>query len=1123
MVISSLLRIHPRFMRSVHLERDFKDPNSSLGYILTPVAQQALERITTGFRANSTQRAWRIAGDYGSGKTDFALVLARIAEASKDQLPKDLRRFAGASTFGAALATGDNEPLGVTVLRALGVKWDGRRSRPDTEEVLQAVRDCVAIARRHHHAGLLLILDELGKNLEFAARNPEFEDVFLLQRLAEEAARSGDKAFVIVATLHQGVAAYATRLDSAAKREWDKVAGRFEEIVYAQPIEQVAALVAATLNVDADRIPAAQRTESSAAMTASLKTGIYGSSAPVSLENLGPKIFPLHPTTLPVLVRTMRQFGQNERSLFSFVSSAEPMALQQHASQSVESAGHYRIHHLFDYVRLNLLPTITTGNSHTHWGVIEAVLASTHVDTAEEEAVLKTVAMLSLLDAPDLPATEEIISASVGGAKKAVDDAIKSLRARAVIYERGTVKGLCLWPHTSVNLDELFAKAVEATSGSGDGIKRFCDHVRSEHLVPRAFYARTGTLRYAEVKLIPASGLNDLLANQPQLNGEGADLNLRVIVPADRAQQRIAKQTLHERKSGLAKGLFVAVAEPPDPAVAALSDLEAWEWVMRNTPHLSGDRFAREELSRQINQARRNLRIRIGGLDNLAIPTGKSIEWFYNGTSSPKELATGRDLLTFLGDRCRRIYSEAPKVLNELINRRSPSSAAVGARTKLAEAMATASDKAHLGMDDTKRPAEMALYLSILKEGGFHVETKSGWMFRIPTPDSDRCNLLPSLALITDTLKAKGIDALVPVPEVLRALSLPPFGVREGLQPFILAIYLATHHQRVALYEDGTYLHEVGGDVFLRITKEPEFFSLQYCELSGVRADVFSKLLRLLSIDARDATKTDLIDLVRPLAVFIGREVPEYCRKTNNLPAAAVAVRRALLDGREPVKLVFTTLPEACGLPPIGGDGLKTPDELAARLRTALHEIRTAYPKLIERLRNAICAAFDVEAKTSAARRTIADRAAQLAAAVTEPALKAFALRLADTALDDRAWVESVANLLARKSPERWLDNDETEFHHQLEIAAGRFKRTEMTFIGTTMKLNGHACRIAITKSDGSEVGDLVDWNGMDESRIAPVETEIQQILSKHGRHGLAAAMRAIWTELNAVEKSKKP
>lgn len=1122
MQISTLLRIHPRFMRSVHLERDIEDPSSSLGYLLTPLAQQALERITTGFRANSTQRAWRVTGDYGSGKTDLGLVLARVARGSKGELPRQLRHFVGRVTFLPAMATGDNEPLGVTVLRALGVEWGRRRDRPTTDDVLRVIQQGVTKARRQRHSGLLLVLDELGKNLEHAARRPESDDVFLLQRLAEEATRSGDRPFVIVAMLHQGVSAYATGLDSTAKREWDKIAGRFEEIVYAQPIEQVAVMVAATLNVDTNRLPDTIRKESSVAMTTALESGMYGPSAPASLAGLGSKIFPLHPTTLPVLVRTMRRLGQNERSLFSFVSSAEPMALQQHAAKTAESAGHYRIHHLFDYVQLNLLLTISAGNSSTHWGVIEAVLASTPVETPEEGAVLKTVAMLSLLDAPDIPATEEIVRAAVGGSSESVDDAIKKLRACGAIYERGTVKGLCLWPHTSVNLDELFAKAVEATSDSGDGIGRFCGHVHSASLVPRTYYARTGTLRYAEVKLIPATGLNDLLANQPQLDGEGADLNLRVILPADQAQQRIARQTLHERRTSIAKGMFVAVVDPPGRAVTALADLIAWEWVTRNTPQLSGDRYAREEVSRQINQAKQDLRIRLSGLDNLAIPNGKHTEWFHNGATSPSKLATGRELLTFLGDRCREIYSATPLVLNELINRRSPSSAAVAARTKLADAMATASDKPRLGMDDTKRPAEMALYLSILEKGGLHVKTESGWTFRVPTPESDECNLLPSLDLITRTLKSKGLDALVPVPEVFRELSLPPLGVRDGLRPIILAIYLATNHQRIALYEDGTYLHEVGGDVFQRIMKEPQFFLLQYCELSGVRAEVFVKLLHLLRIDPRDASRTDLIDLVRPLAVFIGREVPEYCRKTNRLSAAAVAVRRALLEGREPIKLVFTTLPEACGLPPIGSDGLKTPDELAARLRKALHEIRTAYPNLIERLRDAICAAFDVAAKAPGRRNIISDRAAQLAAAVTEPALKAFALRLADNALDDRAWVESVANLLARKSPERWIDNDETEFHHQLEIAASRFKHTEMTLLGTTNRLNGHACRLTLTKSDGSEVGDLVDWNGMDENRIWPVEREIQQILSAHGRHGMAAAMRAIWTQLETEKKPKE-
>jgi hypothetical protein len=375
---------------------------------------------------------------------------------------------------------------------------------------------------------------------------------------------------------------------------------------------------------------------------------------------------------------------------------------------------------------------------------------------------------------------------------------------------------------------------------------------------------------------------------------------------------------------------------------------------------------------------------------------------------------------------------------------------------------------------------------------------------------------------ITQLLQKGGADAMVPVKDLFDGLSQPPYGIREGLQPFVLAIYLAINHQRVALYEDGTFLPEVRGDVFLRLMKEPQFFHVQYCEIDGVRADVFTRLLRLLQIDPRDAARTDLLDLVRPLTIFISREVPEYSRKTNALSATAVALRRALLDSRDPVRLVFTMLPEACGLPPIGSEGLKESEELASRLRRALHEIRIAYPTLIHRLETAIFAAFDVDKGSTAARRVIAGRAVQLATVLTEPVLKSFVLRVADTALEDRAWVESIANLLTRKSCERWVDSDETEFHHQLEIAAGRFKRTELARIGTSKRLNGHACRIALTKSDGNEVGDLINWEGMDESKIAPVEGQIQQILSQHGRHGLAAALRAIWAQLDANDKVRE-
>jgi hypothetical protein len=857
-------------------------------------------------------------------------------------------------------------------------------------------------------------------------------------------------------------------------------------------------------------------------MAAAIKAGVYGSAAASSLGEFGPKLFPFHPTVLPVLVRSMRKFGQNERSLFSFMSAFEPMGLQQHIQSAGRTLEPFRIHHLFEYVRQNLLPAINVSNSHIHWSFVESLLSGTPLKSQEEENIFKTVALLTLLDSPDLPASAEFVQLALddGGNHHVVAKAISELKARGLLYERGSTKALCLWPHTSVNLDEAFARGELATRTSGDGIDLLCKQLPPEQIVPRGHYFRSGTLRYAEVKFVPATALPHLLDKPPVLNGKGADVYLRVILPATQSQLRDAAKLLRQRQRELTEGLFIAIAQPPTNSLAALADLITWQWVQVNTQALAGDRHAREEVARQVARAERYFRERLAGLDNLELPVGEAMTWF--SAEAEIRLKPGRELLQFLSEQCDRIYSEAPHVLNELINRRYPSSAAVAARTKLAEAMAKAPDKPLLDMDDSKRPPEMALYLSILKKGGFHSERDGNWSFALPTPKKDTCKLLPAMHRITKILQKPGIDVMVPVNDIFEGLSQIPYGIREGLQPFILAIYLATHHQRVALYEDGTFLPEVRGEVFMRLMKEPQAFHVQYCEIDGVRADVFNKLLRLLQIDPRDAARTDLIDLVRPLTIFISREVPDYSRQTNTLSSMAIALRRALLDARDPLKLVFTMLPDACGLPPIGNDGIKNPDELASRLRRSLHEIRMAYPALIHRLEMAIFAAFDVDKSHKDARGLIVGRAAQLAPVLTEPVLKAFVIRVADAALDDKAWVESIANLLTRKSAERWLDSDEIEFHHQLEIAAGRFKRTELARIGTSKRLNGHACRIALTKSDGKEVGDLINWEGMDESKIGPIEGQIQELLAEHGRHGLAAALRAIWTQLDVNDRVKE-
>jgi hypothetical protein len=176
------------------------------------------------------------------------------------------------------------------------------------------------------------------------------------------------------------------------------------------------------------------------------------------------------------------------------------------------------------------------------------------------------------------------------------------------------------------------------------------------------------TLRYGEVQFNPATALEDIFANPPTLTGKGPDLNLRILFPATQQQFRNAERRLRNDHAKLSDGLLIAIAQPPTSITAALADLTTWKWVRENTPALAGDRYAREEVAREVARAERVFRDRLGGLDNLELPTTSALTWF--SAAGAKKLKSGRELLRYLGEECDRIYNRAPRVLNELINRR---------------------------------------------------------------------------------------------------------------------------------------------------------------------------------------------------------------------------------------------------------------------------------------------------------------------------------------------------------------------------------------------------------------------------------------------------------------------
>jgi len=1143
--VTDLFRIRSRFLRSAHLEKDFCDVSALNGYIVTPQIKSSVNRIASGLAVGSGQRAWRITGDYGSGKSIFALALAHLLSGQRQYLPEQLRNIIDYSKLGVlsprllpVLVTGSREAMAVAILRSLLhalqnvhyaekqpyilkriqslIQTSAHATVPDTEviQILQSIND--HICKTGKTTGILIILDELGKFLEFAALHPDRQDIYFLQSLAEASARSGNSPMLVVSLLHQGFTTYASELSPVSQREWEKVADRYEELLFNQPLEQTTTIIAEALNIDLNLLPEGLTGQLKSEMTSVINLGWYGiKNFHKALLANAVRLYPLHPAVLPVLAGLFRRFGQNERSLFSFLLSNEPFGLMTFANQPLGSCQYYRIHNLYDYTRANFGHRLNVQGYRSHWSQIESIVESFATEDEIELQVLKTVAMLNLLDANSLLASDIALELAVDGSntynKKCVRDAIFRLcKVKRVLYNRGAAGGYYLWPYTSVNLEQKYFDAVRSL-GLPQRISSLVQtELENRPLVARRHYIETGNLRHFDVQYAAVSELESFLETNP------ASADGRILVPlCETEEERItAVEFAKSKVFNDRPNLLVAIPRPLLSLRELVQESGRWEWIAHNVPELNYDSCASEEVSRQISASRQVLQKRIQSFIGLYNFTEKmELQWFCQGKRL--NISSNRELLAYLSGVCDDVYNKAPIIQNELVNRRSLSSAAAAARMRLIERMFKHTSEPLLGMDTAKKPPEMSMYLSVLQKSQLHQQTQDGFRIIEPDEEHDPCRLRPALKLILELLENKPY-ARVRISDIFEELRRPPYGVRDGLHPLLLATFTLIHENDIAFYEDGAFLRHVSGEHFYRITKAPETFEMQWCRIGGIRSILYEQLLSVLGQSLPENQESNVLDVVIPLTTFAAG-LPAYTHNTRNLSANAVAVRDALRRAEEPVMLVFADLPKACGFAAFNDESSNLNDiqRFVGTLKDALEELRAAYPELLAKLKATILSAFDLPNIFSKARDTLANDAKRMLVAVKEPRLKAFCLRLMDVNLPETQWLESLGSFLCSKPPSKWTDMDVDLFYTELHGLAHQFRHVQSVIFSNIGASQGTAVRVAVTQQDGTEVAQVVFIDPDEEPLAANIEATISGLIRDSKRVGLAAASRAIWKELS--------
>ena len=544
--LSDLFHVKGRFRRSVHLERDFyTDENLMEGYVVTATAREVLGRVVAALENGKSSKALSLTGPYGSGKSAFALFTANLlgnSDSPKTEQALTLleqgdtslhQRLTyinsngklSSSGFCPVLISGERAPISLALLRGLqygltsfnGISKSSsplqqirnllnaaeKGTFPQASEITKIFESAMRQIKKHEGTGILLVIDELGKFLEYATQYPAQGDMFVLQTLAEFADRSEETPLFLLTILHQAFEMYAQHATKSQSEEWSKVQGRFEDVPFTEPIEQVLRLVGTALE---------KRSEIS--WNNNLNTVIeLGLKTPQLDENeftqLLEDCLPLHPTVALLIGPLFRRFAQNERSLFAFLSSSELYGLQDFLANHHYDGNLlpiFSLPDLYDYLNMTQGNKLYTANNGKKWAEIESAINRLPNPSEITVKLIKTIGLLGI--------TGEVIT-SLKASKKllhyALDDnsetfteefyfALTELEKHSIINYRRYNDTFTIWEGSDINFEAKLREAathVSATTALATNLSRY---MRTRPLVARRHLFETGTLRYFTVR-----------------------------------------------------------------------------------------------------------------------------------------------------------------------------------------------------------------------------------------------------------------------------------------------------------------------------------------------------------------------------------------------------------------------------------------------------------------------------------------------------------------------------------------------------------------------------------------------------------------------------------------------
>ncbi len=983
-----------KFSPSINIIRDAA---KQIDYIPTNNSKQIYQSIAVNFA--SGLHSFTIIGSYGTGKSAFLVALENTLKGQQIFFERTDNDFSGIDNFEFINFVGAANSMVKSVAEKLNTE-------ANSKAILKQIKTQLS-----NDKCLVIVIDEFGKFLEYAAKHNPDEELYFVQQLAE-LANDEKSNLLFITTLHQNFDAYALQLDESQRKEWEKVKGRLKELTFNEPVEQLLALAAERVS---EQFGDLKKPKYSAALIQSIKKNNIFPLRNQLNKDFVQKLYPFDVLSAAALTIALQRYGQNERSLFTFLDTNDYQGLQQY---NTDENPYYNLACVYDYFYHNYFSTLTNRKNHDYrlWTLIRNSLDRVEANfDKNQEAALKIVKTIGLLNALGSKAAKinheflEVYGRECLGVEE-VGFILGQLQGFQIIKYQSYRSNYILYEGSDIDIDgelDKLRKETEPVKNIAEALK---EYLPLDFAAAKAVSYKRGTPRFFQFEISETplktfdgneiDGFVNLIFNDnAEVEKDILTVKNQPILHAYFSETPNIKKELYEIK--VIDALYKKIDDHNDPAKIEVGNERD---------------FRIQSLKNHLN--------------TVLFDDSNNVHWYFN--EERVDIQNRTDFNKLLSQICEVVYHRTPTLRSELMNRFKLSSNVSYARKNLLHRIINNYEEENLGFTAEEFPPEKAIYFALLKNTGIHKSGRLGLhYFGEPTDESflelwNACNDFLESATV-------GKQSLSSLYELLRK---KPFKLKEGFLEYWLPIYLFICKDEYALYYDDVYVPHLNFDILDLLMKSIHKYQIKTFHIEGIRLELFNKYRELIrQPEVQEVKETNFINTIKPFIVFYNREINEYARKTQRISDDAKAFRKAVKGAKELEKVFFEDLLTNFGvsLNDLAASE-QTLNSYVKRLQTAMRELTAVYANLVERIEAHLLEELGLGGKSyTQYLKAIKKRYTPLKNYLLTDKQKIFKARLFSEFDTPEKYFSAIASALVGKSLDKINDEDEFILHDKLK------------------------------------------------------------------------------------------